>query len=146
MGEESDIPDLVPWDLIPAIVHSPKQILIHQARLLREKTEDRLRASVERNEVITEQAETVMMGFIVEAPEIQYSFRLFKCYHDKLLPYPTTVEFSGFEPEDVTADTEKRLLEIVSDIFRHPTTRTLFQSVLARVAELKHSDSDSTET
>lgn len=78
MGEESDIPDLVPWDLIPAIVHSPKQILIHQARLLREKTGDRLRASVERNEAITEQAETVTMGFIVEAPEIQYSLRLFK--------------------------------------------------------------------
>ena len=104
-----ELPDLVPWDFAPEVVLSPEQILTYQARLIGEKSGGRLTGRIERSEIISEELERTVLGFLVEVPLIDYSTRLFQCSHDKLLPYPTTVTFQGFNPPYVSAKYRKSI-------------------------------------
>src|SRR3989442_14722873 len=113
MSQDKKLPDLLPWDFAPDYVLTPERILKHQAELIGQKSGARLTAEVEHSEddKLTE------FGFVVNAPVLNYAVRLFRCWHKKGLPYPTTVEFREFTGGTKSADSEKEFRELIQNAF-----------------------------
>jgi hypothetical protein len=132
MSDEQELPDLFPWDLAPEVVLTPARILKRQAELIEEKSGGRLKGELEHGE--DEKYST--WDIVVTAPSLDYSARLFSCYHAKFLPYPITIESRVLSGGVEKADTELDFRNIVEKIFRSDYVRSVFQSLLARVGEV----------
>ena len=131
MSNEHTIPDLLPWDFAPEQVLTPERILQHQAELIGRKSGRRLNGELER----TLSEDYLTLGFIVSAPLLNYSVRLFSCWHQQELPYPSTVEFpSAYTTQRVKDEEEFRT--VVSNILASDYARSVFQSLIARIGEV----------
>jgi len=141
MSDKEEIPDLLPWDLAPEKVLTPSRILEHQAELVGQKSGGRLYAQI----VHEENEKYSILNFVVDAPMLEYSVRLFYCSHKKSLPYPTTVFFDGLTHGQARANVEKEFRNLVGSIFDSQNARSVFQSLLARIGEAED-ESKETET
>jgi hypothetical protein len=131
MTRERKIPDLLQWDLAPETVLMPDRILQYQAALINQKSGGRLRGEVER----VETDKSVTLNFLVMAPSLEYSVRLFYCSYQKALPYPTKVYFEDFVYAKV-ASRESEFRDLVEIVFGSDHTRSIFESLLARVGDV----------
>src|SRR5436190_24225871 len=129
MSEDEKLPDLLPWNFAPEVVLLPERILEHQAELIGQRSRTRLRGKVRRT--VTEK--NVSLGFVVSAPLLEYSIRLFTCTHHPLLPYPTTVSLDVF-PAAKVANSEQDFRELVADVLGSKYVGSVFQSLLARIS------------
>lgn len=131
MAKEEKIPDLLPWDIAPDTVLTPKRILEYQAELLEAKSSGRFQASIQHSE----NEQYSFLSFIINVPVLRYRLRLFLCRSQKDLPYPTTIVFEGFASEE-RADVEAEFRRLVKSVFASGYTRSVFQSLIARIGEV----------
>jgi hypothetical protein len=128
MAEEVKLPDLIPWDLAPEVVLSPERLLKHQADLIKEKSGGRLNGVIEREE----DDRFTTLRFLLEAPSLMYSVRLFECWHKVGMPYPVTLQIGNNQHGAIS---QEAFTNVLKDAFNNSTTRSVFQSLLARIGE-----------
>ena len=126
------IPDLWPQEIVFTPVLSPLTILRHQAELLAEKSLGVLKA-----EVVTGGADKVVFHeFRLVAPSLDnYSRPLLIVRHDMDLPYPCSVLSDAFEQDHHDVDSPDQLMRSVARALSSGVTRSLINSLLARISE-----------
>lgn len=138
-----------PLDLWPDDIRvdplAPAAILQLQATKLGERTGGRLLAQV----VSTKQRAApdarhaaVVHKFEIVAPRLDgFRCQLFVCHHDADRVYPVYLsdddEELGLDSTEVASTTEKEFIAVVRKVFSSKPTRSLIESLLARIAEQK---------
>lgn len=110
---------------------SPVSILKEQAALLGEKTQ---------NLVIAEVGTTTSIRnrrfydiFYLVAPALDnYSFELFRASRDIVNFYPIQISSDTLEMDNKEVTSEDELIKVLSDIFTHPKTIKIIQSMLVQ--------------
>ncbi len=133
MANEVEIPDLLPVNITPEVVLTPEMILDHQATLLRSRTAGKVQGSLERTEISRGGETEVNVAFVVTAPLLGYSHRLFRCVYGERFPYPTSI----ITPDNhqVWAADQDSLIGTLKAVFQSEYIRSVMQSLLARTNE-----------
>ncbi len=131
------MPDLWPPDIGSTRRRAPVDILREQATLLSEKTDGLVTADV--NFLKVPRFEVGRVGgefrfdFEILAPRLNhYSFTLFSTYNSSSL-YPVRVEYDEFEGGSATAQSEKELMALLSEIFSSKATRDMISGIRAQI-------------
>src|SRR4029079_4778305 len=83
----------------------------------------------------TEAEMLVTFGFIISAPLLNYSVRLFECWHNIEMPYPVRVQFQDATTVNTARD-EEQFRKVISNILGSDYARSVFHSLIARVGEV----------
>jgi len=139
-----EIPNLWPSDISISIV-SPVAILNQQASRLRELTrgllEARVKSSLSTNGMRTHQ-------FQIIAQALDYTYDLFRAWHDPNLVYPVTVEWSEWLSGNIGDDgtqlaySPSQFITLLQTIFQSSQTKSVIHSLLARINDSQISQSD----
>ncbi|MVM33645.1 hypothetical protein GO755_26640 [Spirosoma sp. HMF4905] len=112
------------FEFIPA--RQPKTILREQANFLIQKTKNILSADIESSQ----SRDLIYHRFIIYAPALNnYRYELLVVRHT-IITYPLDVFFEG--EAFSTANDEGELLNALSNIFNHPSTKKVLDSLLSQ--------------
>lgn len=131
-ANSQSIPDLWPQEIVFTPVLSPLTILRHQAELLGEKSRGVLKAEVKTGGAGAE----LFHELRLIAPALDnYSKPLLEVRHASDLPYPCQVLSDAFEQDDHDVSSPDALMRAVARALSSGVTRSLINSLLARISE-----------
>lgn len=107
---------------------APISILKEQAALLGQKTQNLVIAEVD--SLVIDERELVANIFYLVAPALNnYRYQLFTALHEFEEFYPLEINVT-FDEQKLTVTSEEELLNTLANIFSHPKTIRIIQSML----------------